>query len=142
MSRTGIPPAAERIGLEVATTDGNVRLKADTASYRSLVRSVRLQPDDVSPQTDDVRAERRDSSADPVAMTPTTTEPTPVLYPTRVFAGRYERAENSPAVKKESNGSFDGVVAAGLGIGEAAQKAGLGLSGAFTRAGTGLARRF
>jgi len=75
-------------------------------------------------------------------MTSTITEPTPVLYPTRVFAGRYERADNSLPVKKEGSGSFGGVVAAGLGIGQAAQKAGLGLSDAFTRAGTGLAQRF
>jgi len=141
VSQTVIPPVADRIGVEPATNDETVRLPPTPRLRRSTeaVRSVRLQAD--------LRL-HADLPADPVDLSASSAEvrsspePAPVLYPTRVFAGRYERAENSPPVKKENNGSFDGVVAAGLGIGEAAQKAGLGLSGAFTRAGTGLARRF
>ncbi len=70
--------------------------------------------------------------------------PETVLHPSRVFAGVYERPDESlPArPKKDGYASFDGVVNAGVGIGQAAQKAGVELSDAFTRAGTGLARRF
>jgi hypothetical protein len=151
VSATSVSPKAEGSG------EDTVRRKPDAASH-PLVRGGRrradthgLQVNSRSRQADqaDVHADH-DVLANAVEIPAASTEAAPVLYPTRVFVGTYERADNSmPTTKpktkpttKEDRRAFNGVVTAGLGIGEAAHKAGLGLSDAFTRAGTGLARRF